>query len=123
MPFHSMATLQEWVEEFERLGFPTKSSIRVMVQDGADGADTGLVAMRLPDSPTEIYIEPPESHESEWKITFEPREDTVTLGASSVQTLARELATLSALCSFLQNKSDGFPRPGDGRPDTAVLAD
>ena len=121
MPFRSMATLQSWVEEFERLGFPTKGSIRVMRQDGEDGADEGLVAMRLPGSPTEIYIEPPGPGERDWKITFEPREEYVTLGAAAVQTMARELATLSALCSFLQEKSNAFtPRRGSSSEPTEM---
>ncbi|TDN90720.1 hypothetical protein [Microbacterium sp. BK668] len=106
MPYRRFATLQAWVEEFTRLGYPLKGSIRVIPQDGEEGADTGLVAMRLLDSPTEIYIEPPAKPGAEWTITFEPREQAVRLGASAVKALAGELATLSALCAFLQQKSE-----------------
>lgn len=108
MPFRRFATLQAWVEEFEQLGYPLGGAIRVIPQDGEGNADTGLVAVRILDSPTEIYIEPPTSPGAEWMVMFEPREQPVKLGASAVKALAGELATLSALCSFLQEKSDAF---------------
>ena len=108
MPFRRFGTLQAWVEEFEQLGYPLGGSIRVIPQDGEAEADTGLVAVRILDSPTEIYIEPPAAPGAEWTIMFEPREQPVKLGASAVKALASELATLSALCSFLQQKSDSF---------------
>ena len=52
MPFRSMKTLESWVAEFERIRGPIDGVIRVIPQDGSGGADTGLVAMRLPQSPT-----------------------------------------------------------------------
>ncbi|MFH8248798.1 hypothetical protein ACH3VR_00340 [Microbacterium sp. B2969] len=110
MAFRSISTLQAWVEEFEKLGYPVGGVIRVIPQDGDAGADTGLVAMRVMDSPTEIYLEPPHSEEAEWTITFEPRMEQVTLRASAVKGIASEMATLSALCAFLQQKSEA-PEP------------
>ena len=109
MPFRTMATLQSWVDEFETRGHSPLSAVRVIPQDGADGADTGLVAVRIPDSPTEIYIEPPSPETGpEWSITFEPREQPVTLGARAVGRIAEEVALLAELCTFLQEKSDAF---------------
>ncbi|WP_345800299.1 hypothetical protein AAIB33_12575 [Microbacterium sp. AZCO] len=110
MAFHSISTLESWVAEFERLGYPLHGAIRVIVQDGEAGADTGLVAMRMFDSPTEIYIEPPTESRPEWTVMFEPRTEPVRLGASAVKALASELATLSALCAFLQQKSEAISR-------------
>lgn len=109
MPFRSIATLQSWVDEFAQRSYDAGAAIRVIPQDGSDGGDTGLVAVRLQDSPTEIYIEPPSTVSGpEWTITFEPREQPVTLGAHAVARIAEEVAVLAALCTFLQEKSDAF---------------
>ena len=109
MPFRTIATLQSWVEEFTTLGHSSLSSIRVIPQDGEQGADTGLVAVRIPDSPTEIVIEPPSPATGpEWSITFEPRDEPVTLGASAVARMAAEVSALAELCAFMQRKSDDF---------------
>lgn len=108
MPFHSIAILQAWVDEFVRLGHPVGGGIRVIPQDGAEGADTGLVAMRITNSPTEIYIQPPDAGEVEWTIMFEAREEPVRLRSSQLQEMAGEIATLATLCAFLQAKSDGY---------------
>ncbi|KHK98026.1 hypothetical protein LK09_09350 [Microbacterium mangrovi] len=109
MPFRTIATLQSWVDEFNEREHPGLSSIRVIPQDGADGADTGLVAVRIPDSPVEIVIEPPTPTTTpEWTITFEPREQPVTLGAAAVAKIADEVSALAELCTFLQMKSDDF---------------
>jgi hypothetical protein len=109
VPFRSLATLQSWVDEFAQRRNSAFTAVRVIPQDGSDGGDTGLVAVRLPDSPTEIYIEPPSPATGpEWTITFEPREEPVTLGARAVARMSEEVAVLAALCTFLQQKSDAF---------------
>lgn len=110
MPFRSIETLESWVAEFEKQNSAGASVIRVIPQDGGGGADTGLVGMRLPNSPTEIYIEPPTQRGEEWTVTFEPREDYVRLGAVAVQMIAVEMTKLARLCEFLQQKSDEFMR-------------
>lgn len=106
MPFRTIENLESWVAEFEELHTAGASDVRVIPQDGDGGSDTGLVAMRLPNSPTEIYIEPPARAGDEWMVTFEPREDYVRLGASDVQLLGVEISKLAGLCAFLQQKSD-----------------
>jgi hypothetical protein len=108
MPFRNVRTLESWVAEFQQLGHTSEGSIRVIPQDGEDGSDTGLVGVQLLNSPTEIYIEPPRHPGAEWTITFEPREQTVTLGSTQVQSMSRDLAILAALCAFLQSKSEAF---------------
>ncbi|WP_169581948.1 MULTISPECIES: hypothetical protein [Microbacterium] len=105
MSFHDKSLLEEWVEEFRGLGYRSASTIRVMAQDGGDGDDTGLVGFRLPGAPTEIYLQPADHDSAAWVVTFEPREDTVTLPAGTVQMLSDEMTVLAALCSFLQGKS------------------
>jgi hypothetical protein len=106
MSFHSIDTLQSWVREFER-SHDFAGSIRVIPQDGEEGDDTGLVAMRLDNSPTEIYLEPPGANgQPRWTVVFEARELPVRLTSDQVITLAQGLKTLTALCSFLELKSD-----------------
>ena len=74
MPYRTLAILQSWVDEFARRGESGLGSIRVMPQDGSEGADTGLVAVQMPDSPTVVYLEPPAPGSTRgWSITFEPR--------------------------------------------------
>jgi len=109
MPFRTLATLQSWVDEFDEHNPAHVNSIRVIPQDSSEGADTGLVAVRIPDSPTEIYLEPPSPETGpEWTITFEPREQPVTLGSHAVERMAEQVAVIAALCGFLQAKSDAF---------------
>ncbi len=107
--YRTIETLQSWVEEFVAQQGVGAGAIRVIPQDGDDGADTGLVAMRLLNSPTEIYLEPPHGSVDEWTITFEPREEPVTLGSSAVSAMATEIARLAALCAYLQQRSDAYP--------------
>lgn len=112
MPFRTMETLQAWVAEFEAAHDLGGSAIRVIPQDGEAGADTGLIAMRVANSPTEIYIEPPDSSATQWMVTFEPREEYVRLGSREVRAMAVEVAKLAELCAFLQQKSDEFLAAG-----------
>lgn len=101
----TQSTLEGWVEEFRVLHLPGDATLRVMTQDGADGADTGLVGYRMPNSPTEIYVQPLVPGGAEWGVTFEPRDESVTLPAAAVKALATDMETLAALCTFLQAKS------------------
>lgn len=111
MPYRSMKVLQAWVDEFLELGLAGESTIRVLPQDGDEGADTGLVGVRLHHAPTEIYLQPPDADVSAWTVTFEPREDLVRLATPELEHLAVGMTTLASLCRFLQEKSDAY-RPG-----------
>ena len=108
MPFRSLSTLQSWLDEFRGLGYPIAGYVKVIQQDGAEGANTGLVAFRFENAATLAYIQPDAAGSGEWLVTMEPREGPVTLNAASVRDLASELAMLSALCEFLQAKSKAF---------------
>jgi hypothetical protein len=108
MPFRSMSTIQSWLDEFAQLGYRFGGDLKVIQQDGADGADTGLVAVRLVNASTVITIEPEVREGPVWLVNMEPRESTVTMDAPSVLNLAAELAVVSALCAFLQEKSLAF---------------
>ena len=108
MTYRTIGTLRAWVAEFEEHHSLGASAIRVIPQDGEAEADTGLVAVRLLNSPTEIYIEPPARAREEWMITFEPRTEYVRLRSADVELMATGVSTLAQLCSFLQLKSDRF---------------
>lgn len=118
MPYRSIDTLQSWVDEYVRRDSGREGQIRVIPQDGEGGADTGLVAFRLRNSPTEVYIEPPDGDSGEWTVTFEPRTETVRITCSTMQVLADETASVATLCRFLQDKSDAFLRARDAGEDT-----
>jgi hypothetical protein len=105
MPFRNAQTLQRWVDEFHELGYPSAGTHSVITQDGAAGADTGLIAVHLGDADTSIYIQP-ESHDSDrWVVTLEPRDEPITLDPAALFRLASELSAVSVLCAFLQSKS------------------
>lgn len=113
MPFRNAQTLQAWVDEFQELGYPSAGTLRVITQDGAAGADTGLIAVHLGDAETSIYIQP-ESHDSDlWKVTLEARDEAVTVGPAALFRLAGELTSISALCAFLQAKSQALTLQAD----------
>jgi hypothetical protein len=95
------------LEEFRQQGHPGAEHIRVLPQDGYEGANTGLVAVQLADGAVASYIQP-DSGSLQWVVTMEPRDDAVTLDAESLMDVATELSVISALCSFLQDKSEAF---------------
>lgn len=105
MPFRSQRTLEVWLEEFRELGYPIAGSLRVMQQDGADGANTGLVGVHLANASTVTYVQPEAPYSTKWVVTLESREDPVVLDSAGLLNLASELAMVSALCAFLQAKS------------------
>ena len=108
MEFRSQETLEAWIEEFRALGYPIAGTIKVISQDGEGGANTGLVSARLNNAPTVVYIQPSSPDAVEWAVTLESRDAPATLNAPGVLNLAAELAMLSALCAFLQAKSQSF---------------
>jgi hypothetical protein len=109
MPFRTMTTLQSWVDDFRALGYDDADILRVIPQDAGEGEDAGLIAARLRSVSTTFYVAPGEGEgATEWSVTFEPREDAAPLPAGRVMALSGELATLAALCSFLQARSEAF---------------
>ena len=75
------------------------------VQDGEDGANTGLVIVRLSHAPTGVFIQPASQDASEWVATMEPREETLVLDPAGLLDLSAELAAVSDLCAYLEEKS------------------
>ena len=108
MAFRSREVLEAWVEEFLALGYPLAGTLRVMDQDGGDGADTGLVGVHLAHASTITYLQPETPTSHRWVVALDPREETVVLDSPGLLHLATELSTVSALCAFLQAKSAGL---------------
>ncbi|HCJ48172.1 MAG TPA: hypothetical protein DHW40_02375 [Microbacterium sp.] len=105
MPYRSLATLETWLEEFTTdhvLG----GLVRVVPQDGSEGADTGLIVFPLGGGTTTVYIEPTETGaDARWRIHFEPREHEAVMTSAQVHSMAAELDMAAALCDFIETKS------------------
>jgi hypothetical protein len=101
-------TLRSWLDEFSELENVTPGALKVIQQDGDGGANTGLVAFRFENASTVAYVQPERPGSMTWMVTLEPRESSITIDAAEVRDLADELALLSALCAFLQAKSEAF---------------
>lgn len=108
MAFRSLSTLETWLHEFDSLGYPVGTSVKVIRQDGASGANTGLVGVSLSSAATDTYIQPEAVGSTRWVVTFEPRDSTLVLDPAGLLNLSTELATISALCAFLQAKCAEF---------------
>ncbi|MFJ6000521.1 hypothetical protein [Arthrobacter sp. NPDC092385] len=116
MPFRSKQTLEAWVEEF-RTTREGGALITVLVQDGDEGADTGLVTVPLRDDGTEIFMQPVAVGDPAWSITIGMRDAETTLSPAQMHGLAAELLVAASLCQFLQEKSLGhLEEPGAERP-------
>jgi hypothetical protein len=111
MPYRNRDTLEAWLADFEQQGYAVAGSLRVMPQDGSEGGDTGLIGVRLVSAHTEIYIEPETRDASRWVVTMEPRESAVVLDAAGLLQLSSELATLGALCGYLQTRAQAILHP------------
>lgn len=108
MPFRTLSTLQTWVDDFTALGYDT-GILRVIPQETDDDDDTGLIAAKLRSVSTTFFVAPEAGQDgTRWSVTFEPREDAAPLPGGRVMALSAELAMLSALCAFLQSRSEAF---------------
>ncbi len=106
MPFRSKETLERWLGEFhEQRG--ADELIRVPVQDGSEGSDTGLVVVPLANSSVSVFVEPIEIGDARWRITIEPQPDFTILSSIQMHSLAAEFNVAAELCAFLEAKSIG----------------
>lgn len=112
MPFRSKGTLERWLEEFQTAR-GAGDLIRVIHQDGDDGADTGLVTVPLRDSTASIFMEPLEIGNPQWRITIEPQPDLTVMTSHEVNAFAMELLVAAELCAFLEARSVGHDEAED----------
>ncbi|KSU56485.1 hypothetical protein SAMN05216418_0399 [Microbacterium enclense] len=111
MPFHSKQTLEHWVAEFvDARG--AGEEVRVAVQDGHDGQDTGLIVMPLENAPNTVWIEPRETGDDlTWHILIEPSNETLDLSSFELNALTHELQIAAELCAYMQERSLGHYEP------------
>lgn len=118
MVFHSKQTLEHWVAEFidARSG---GEEIRVAIQDGSGGEDTGLVLVPLEVAPNSVWIEPRNNGEElSWHIFIEPADETLELTSFELNGLTHELQIAAELCAYLQERSLGHYEP-DATPESS----
>lgn len=108
MPLRSTEILQAWLAEFVELGYPEVRALKALRQDVDDDSEAGLVRVTFANATTVTYIEPAGPRSPQWVVTLEPREEPLLLGASEMQKLSEELATVAALSRFLETKSIEF---------------
>lgn len=105
MPFRSKEVLEAWLEEYELGGEKIAEYAEVVVQDGSDGSDTGLVVIGLKNATTDVYMQPVALGDPHWEVTFTARDRDLALSTDGVVALAEELAAAARLCTFLERKS------------------
>lgn len=110
VPVRTKTLLEGWVSEFLAQEQLQGVSVKVAIQDGSDGLDTGLVIMHLRNAPAEIYMQPRGIDQLEWEATLTARSDDLTLRPQQMSGLAAEVALAANLCTFLQFKSIEWDR-------------
>ncbi|KAA9085456.1 hypothetical protein [Microbacterium radiodurans] len=114
MPFHSKHTLESWVGEFHASRV-AGDLVKVIIQDGSEGADTGLVLVPLRNATTTVYMEPAAGSDLSWRVTIEPQPDATVLSSHELSSLASELQVAAELCAYLEKRSLGHFEP-ESRP-------
>lgn len=98
-------TLDRWLEEFLARGYLTSSEIRVLEQDDEQDPDAGLIVVDLSRANTISYLQPVTGGHGTWKVTMEPRESVIELGAADLVNLGHEVTVLGSLLCFLESQS------------------
>lgn len=84
------------------------------LQDGSEGADTGLVIVHLKNEYADIYMQPRGPDDPLWEATLTPRPQDVALTSYQLASVAAEFVVAGNLCTFLQFKSLDFDRNING---------
>lgn len=119
MTFRSKATLETWLEDF-RSAREAGDLIRVIIQDGSDGSDTGLVVVPVKNSSVSIFMQPIRIGDERWSVTLEPNDENTVLDSHQLHALASELAVAAELCSYLEARSKGHEESPDEALDEAL---
>ncbi|QMU97108.1 hypothetical protein FVO59_07610 [Microbacterium esteraromaticum] len=118
MTFRSKATLEAWLDEF-RSAREAGDLIRVIIQDGSDGSDTGLVIVPVKNSSVSIFMQPISIGGEGWSVTLEPNDENTVLDSHQLHALASELAVAAELCSYLEARSVGHQEePHEEQPES-----
>lgn len=122
MPYRSRDLLQSWLDEFLARGHSIAGAVAVLVQDGSDGGDTGLVVIDLAHAPTQVYLEPVAPGDPRWAVTFLAREAEAARSSDTVAALAAELAVVADLCRYFEAKSAAHARHGQAESTSFAQA-
>lgn len=106
MSFRSKETLEAWLEDFRRER-EAGELVRVIIQDGSDGSDTGLVIVPLKRSTMSIYVQPARIGADRWNVTLELQDQPSVLNSHQLHALSVELAVAAELCAYLEARSVG----------------
>jgi hypothetical protein len=104
MSFRTQEILKQWLHEF-RSDRNDSDHITVLLQDGDEGADTGLVYVPLTNAATDVYMQPLAIGDPRWAIGFGSRDNTFDLTPGQLRGLAEELSVAASLCEYLDHKS------------------
>jgi hypothetical protein len=104
MPFRTKDILESWLDEF-RADRNDSDHFTVLLHDGGDGGDTGLVYVPLVNAATDVYMQPCAIGDPRWEIGFGTREKDFALTPAQLRGLAEELAVAAEACEFLERKS------------------
>ncbi|MCM3697712.1 hypothetical protein [Microbacterium oleivorans] len=119
VPARSKALLEAWVREFLAESAAHGVTIKVAVQDGSEGRDTGLVVVDLGNGGAEVYMQPASLDNTRWETTLTSRPGDLTLSPMKLAAIAAEVAVASDLCLFLQFKSLEWDRMSGMHVDDA----
>lgn len=108
--FHSHATLQKWLAEF-LISRGDGDLIKVVLQDSSDGEDSSLVVVPLRNATTTVYLRPPTSDDSRWRVIFEAQPEETSLTHEQTRALTAELDTAAELCAYLEQRSSSHTEP------------
>ncbi len=72
-------------------------TIKVAVQDGSEGRDSGLVVVDLGNGGAEVYMQPASLDNTWWETTLTSRPGDLTLSPMKLAAIAAEVAVASDL--------------------------
>ncbi|MFI8634158.1 hypothetical protein ACIGEP_16365 [Microbacterium sp. NPDC077663] len=122
MPFRSKQTLENWLTDFRNANV-AGDHIRVILQDGSDGADTGLVIMQLGSAAASLYMQPVEIGEAKRRVTIVPALNDTDLSSEQLHTLSAELSVAARLCTYLEARSIGREEDAEETSDPEAASD
>lgn len=118
MPYRNQATVQGWVDDYLVAHPEHAASVNVLEKDYTSGPESGLVVVALRNASTVTYIQPvPDESGPHWVVTFEPRADAFDLDGAGVARLSDDLATVAAICTYLQERTDAALAASAGSDD------
>lgn len=107
MPYRDRAHVERWLADFWDTHDVLGERLAVLDDGFMPGHNSGLVVASLNWTPGVSFLSVKlEDGQPRWKVTFEPRPETLHLDATGVRALAGEIGALGLLCSYLQERTD-----------------